>query len=227
MRMLLPAYCVFGNYTSIGFVEVLQMLQIIVNCISHCGHDGFFFDLTMHVCGQFEVFRVDFSEIKNSKEFFDRNKLSIMLKRHHRLIYLAYHLQEAFNLVILFQLLMSVILLCVEGFQFILTLSMHSTYAAMKHLLFLVVLLLQLFLYCFAGQTLEFQSQELASAIYDLPWYNFDLNVMKNLPLMILRSTKSHQLTAGKFLAINFLSFKEILKASASYLSVLRVMLET
>lgn len=104
---------------------------------------------------------------------------------------------------------------------------MHDTYAAMKHFLFIVVLLMQLFLYCFAGQTLEFQSQGLVSAIYDSPWYSFDVNVMKSLPLMILRAAHPHQLTAGKFLAINFMSFKEILKASASYLSVLRVMLET
>jgi len=97
----------------------------------------------------------------------------------------------------------------------------------MKHVLFIVVLLTQLFLYCFAGQMLEFQSQGLASAIYDSPWYSFNVNVMKSLPLMILRSANPHQLTAGKFLAMNFMSFKEILKASASYLSVLRVMLET
>jgi len=50
---------------------------------------------------------------------------------------------------------------------------------------------------------------------------------MKNLPLMILRSANPHQLTAGKFLAMNFVSFKKILKVSASYLSVLRVMIET
>jgi len=53
------------------------------------------------------------------------------------------------------------------------------------------------------------------------------MSVMKNLPLIILRATTPHQLTAGKFLAMNFASFKEILKASASYLSVLKVMLET
>lgn len=119
------------------------------------------------------------------------------------------------------------IIIRISGFQLILTLSMHNTYAAMKHLLFIVVLLTQLFLYCFAGQTLEFQSQELFSAIYNLPWYNSDVSVMKSLPLMILRTAHPHQLTAGKFLAINFMSFKEILKASASYLSVLRVMIET
>lgn len=103
---------------------------------------------------------------------------------------------------------------------------MNETFAAMRHLLFIIVLLVQLFIYCFAGQTLELQSEGLAYAIYESSWYYFDVSVMKNLPLMILRAASPHQLTAGKFLAINFVSFKEILKASASYLSVLRVMLE-
>ncbi|KAF3054269.1 Odorant receptor 064 [Nylanderia fulva] len=227
-RLLLAAYCVFETYTFFAyfFIEVLQTLQILVNCISQCGNDGFFFDLTMHVCGQFEVLRMDFIEI-NNKQSLSHNKLSILLKKHHRLIDLAHNLQKAYSLVILSQLLMSVMLLCVEGFQLILTLSINNTFAAMKHLLFIVVLLVQLFIYCFAGQTLEFQSQELAYAIYETPWYNFDISVMKDLPLMILRAANPHQLTAGKLLAINFQSFKEILKASASYLSVLRVMLDT
>jgi len=115
-RLLLATYCVFGNYTSVayGFVKALQTLQILVMCISHCGNDGFFFDLTMHVCGQFEILRVEFSEIDN-KELFNHNRLNILLKRHHYLIYLAHHLQNAFSLVILSQILMSVILLCIEG----------------------------------------------------------------------------------------------------------------
>ncbi|XP_029172350.1 odorant receptor 13a-like [Nylanderia fulva] len=205
---------------------VLQMLQVLVNCISQCGNDGFFFQLTMHVCGQFEVLRMNFTDII-SKQSLSHNKLGILLKRHHRLIDLAHHLQEAYSLVILSQLLMSVLLLCIEGFQLILTLSIHNTFAAMKHILFIMVLLVQLFIYCFAGQTLESQSQELAYAIYETPWYNVDINVMKDLPLMILRAANPHRLTAGKLLAINFESFKEILKASASYLSVLRVMLDT
>lgn len=115
-RLLLPAYCVFETYTSLayGFVEVLQTLQILVNCISQCGNDGFFFILTMHVCGQFEVLRMDFVKISN-KQSLSRCKLGILLKKHHRLIDLAHHLQKAYSLVILSQLLMSVMLLCVEG----------------------------------------------------------------------------------------------------------------
>ncbi|XP_014487394.1 PREDICTED: odorant receptor 22c-like [Dinoponera quadriceps] len=227
-RLLLAAYCVFDTYTSFtyGLIEILQSLQILVNCISQCGNDGFFFGLTMHVCGQFEVLRTDFAAM-SCEELLCRPQLIRLLKRHHRLICMAYHLKRAFDMVILAQLFMSVMLLCVEGFQLLLTLAINETFAAMKHALFIIVLLVQLFIYCFAGQTLELQSEGLAYAIYESPWYCFDVSVMKNLPIMILRAATPHQLTAGKFLAINFVSFKEILKASASYLSVLRVMLES
>lgn len=104
---------------------------------------------------------------------------------------------------------------------------MNDALTAAKHSVFIISLLVQLFLYCFAGQTLEFQSKRLAYAIYESPWYIFDISVMKNLPLIILRAANPQQLTAGKFVAINFMTFKEILKASASYLSVLRVMIKT
>lgn len=114
-----------------------------------------------------------------------------------------------------------------SGFLLLLALEMNDTITAAKHGVFIISLSVQLFLYCFAGQTLEFQSKELAYAVYESSWYTFDISIMKTLPLIILRAAIPQQLTAGKFVAINLMTFKEILKASASYLSVLRVMIKT
>ncbi|XP_024879470.1 odorant receptor 47a-like [Temnothorax curvispinosus] len=228
-KLMLATYCVFGKYTSSfanSAIEALQFVQIVVNVISQCGNDGFFFDLTMHMCGQFAILQMNFTEL-GCEEFSYRTKLNILLKRHYHLIYLSHYLERAFTLVILAQLLMSVLVLCVEGFLLLLSLEINDTFAAAKHSIYIVALLVQLFLYCLAGQTLEFQSEELAYAIYKSPWYTFDLSMMKNLPLIILRAVNPQQLTAGKFVAINLMTFKEILKASASYLSVLRVMIKT
>ncbi|XP_071556194.1 odorant receptor Or2-like [Temnothorax nylanderi] len=228
-KLMLATYCVFGKYTSSfanSAIGALQFVQIVVNVISQCGNDGFFFDLTMHICGQFAILQMNFTEL-GCEEFSYRTKLNILLKRHYHLIYLSHYLERAFTLVILTQLLMSVLVLCVEGFLLLLSLEMNDTFAAAKHSIYIVALLVQLFLYCLAGQTLEFQSEGLAYAIYKSPWYTFDLSTMKNLPLIILRVANFQQLTAGKFVAINLMTFKEILKASASYLSVLRVMIKT
>ncbi|XP_077266956.1 odorant receptor 47a-like [Temnothorax americanus] len=225
-KLIFSTYCVFGKYTS-SFaycaIEALQFVQIVVSAISHCGNDGFFFDLTMHMCGQFAILQKNFTEL-SCKKFSYRTKLATLLKRHYQLMYLSHYLERTFTLVILAQLFMSVLVLCVEGFLILLSLEMNDTITAAKHSVFIVAMLVQLFLYCFAGQTLEFQSKGLAYAIYKPPWYTFDLSMMKNLPLIILRTANPQQLTAGKFVAINLMTFKEILKSSASYLSVLRVM---
>ncbi|XP_011878795.1 PREDICTED: odorant receptor 10a-like isoform X1 [Vollenhovia emeryi] len=227
-KLILAAYCVFGKYTSsitYGAIEVLQFVQVVVNGISQCGNDGFFFHLTMHMCGQFAILRVNFTKL-GCEEFPCRTKFDILLKRHYHLIYLSHYLERAFTLVILAQILMSVLVLCIAGFLLMRSLEMNDTFTAAKHSVFVFALLLQLFIYCFAGETLEFQSKGLAYAIYKSPWYTFDIRAMKNLPLIILRTTNPQQLTARKFVAMNLMTFKEILKASASYLSVLRVMIK-
>jgi len=117
-KLMLAAYCTFGKYYTSFFtyciIEVLQFVQIVVNGISQCGNDGFFFDLTMHMCGQFAILRMNFNAL-GCDEFSCCSKLDILLKRHYRLVYLSHYLERAFTLVILAQILMSVVVLCVEG----------------------------------------------------------------------------------------------------------------
>lgn len=116
-KLMLAAYCVFGKYTSVlayCAVEALQFVQIVVNGISQCGNDGFFFDLTMHMCGQFAILRMNFTEL-GCEALSYRSKLNVLLKRHYYLIYLSHCLERSFTMIILAQLLMSLFVLCVEG----------------------------------------------------------------------------------------------------------------
>ncbi|KAL2737938.1 odorant receptor 9a-like isoform X1 [Vespula squamosa] len=112
----LSTYCVFKDQS--GFwrtaILLLQTIEIFVNQTSHCGNDGFFFVLAMHLCGQFEVLRMNFANL-GTKEDFSRKKIGALVRRHCRLIRLADSLEEAFNMILLIQLLMSGLLLCIEG----------------------------------------------------------------------------------------------------------------
>lgn len=112
----LASYCVFGYLPTIAHscILLLQVAQIFVNATSHCGNDGFFFGLTMHLCGQFEVLEMDFANIEVEKRTC-KQKIRMLIGRHCRLIRLADSLEYAFNMAIFAQLLMSVLLLCVEG----------------------------------------------------------------------------------------------------------------
>ncbi|CAL1673610.1 unnamed protein product [Lasius platythorax] len=223
----LATYCVFGSLPGIAHscVLLLQVAQIFVNATSHCGNDGFFFGLTMHLCGQFEVLQMDFADIEVEERICKR-KMRMLIGRHCHLIRLADSLEYAFNMAIFAQTLMSVLLLCVEGMHLLISLKLNDNIAAIKHVVLILTMLVQLYLYCYAGDQLESISKRLAYSAYDSPWYDFDVKVMKNLPMVMFRGVVPHQITAGKFIPMNLFSFKEILKATGSYLSVLRVMMD-
>jgi len=115
-KLMIAAYCVFGKYTSAFSnyaIKALQFVQLVVNVISQCGNDAFFFDLTMHMCGQFAILRKNFNALSCNE--FSYRQLDILLKKHYHLICLSHYLENAFTLVILVQVLMSILLLCVEG----------------------------------------------------------------------------------------------------------------
>ncbi|XP_018310975.1 odorant receptor 22c [Mycetomoellerius zeteki] len=223
----LATYCVFGSLPTITYscVLLLQAAQIFVNATSHCGNDGFFFGLAMHLCGQFEVLQMDFAGIEVEKQNC-KKKIQMLIIRHCHLIKLADSFEYAFNMAILTQVSMSVLLLCVEGMQLIISLKLNDNIAAIKHVVLILTMLVQLYLYCYAGDQLEHVTGRIAYSAYDSPWYDFDVKIMKDLPMVMLRGKLRHQTTAGKFLPMNLFSFKEILKATGSYLSVLRVMID-
>lgn len=110
--------------------------------------------------------------------------------------------------------------------QLIISLKLNDNIAAIKHVVLILTMLVQLYLYCYAGDQLESVTARLSYSAYSTTWYEFDVKLMRNLPIVMLRGRIPHQITAGKFLPMNIFSFKEILKATGSYISVLRVMID-
>ncbi|KAK2588073.1 hypothetical protein KPH14_004138 [Odynerus spinipes] len=222
----LSTYCVFGEQSGLwrAAILLLQAMQIFVNATSHCGTDGLFFGIVMYVCGQFELCRMNFADLGRD-ESRSGEKIGSLVRRHCRLIRLADNLEEAFNMIILVQLLMSAFLLCVEGFQMLVSLDANDTVASAKHAVLIITMLVQLFLYSYAGDKLESKTEELVLGVYGSPWYDFDASLAKNVSFVILHGRIPRRVTAGKFVSMNLFTFKEIVKTSASYMSVLRIML--
>ncbi|XP_076295111.1 uncharacterized protein LOC143216160 [Lasioglossum baleicum] len=225
-KYFLSTYCAFGPlpWSLRSFVLAVQGATVFVNVVGHCGNDVFFFSLTMHLCGQFEVLKTKMSEIEVEKSDY-RKKIGSLVRRHCRLVLLADDLEQSFNVVILAQLLLSILLLCIQGFMMLVFLKTNDRAGALKCLLIAVTLLLQLYAYTYAGDALESQSAEVSFAVYDSTWYRSRGHQARDLALIIHRGNSPYCVTAGKFMPMNLLTFKEILKASASYMSVLRLLM--
>ncbi|EFN78839.1 hypothetical protein EAI_08305 [Harpegnathos saltator] len=64
----------------------------------------------------------------------------------------------------------------------------------------------------------------IGDAAYEALWYDLKPNQNRDLFFMIVRSQKHLTLTAGKFVDLSLKQFGNIVKASASYISVLHAM---
>ncbi|KAL6445449.1 hypothetical protein ACFW04_000789 [Cataglyphis niger] len=134
-------------------------------------------------------------------------------------------LADMISFVLLIQLFIISMQLCITGFQFILALKINDAAMAGKSLMVQFTFLSQLTLYSFIGDYLRLQMEEVGLSIYQNAWYNFPTKLMKNLIFVIMRTEYPVVLYAGNFV-VNLSTYMSILKASISYLSVLRVMVE-
>lgn len=90
----------------------------------------------------------------------------------------------------------------------------------------MIVMLLQSFLYSYAGDNLRDQSEALSFSVYDSNWYDFPSSDVRDLAFIVVKTNIPIRLTAGKFFYVTRATFTDILKTSLSYLSALRVMVE-
>ncbi|XP_039310436.1 odorant receptor 67c isoform X3 [Solenopsis invicta] len=87
-----------------------------------------------------------------------------------------------------------------------------------------IAVTLEAFVFCFAGEYLSTKSKSISDAAYDTIWYDLSISECRILLLIIIRSQKRLTITAGKVMDLTLEGFTTVMKASASYMSVLHAM---
>ncbi|XP_036142492.1 odorant receptor 2a-like isoform X1 [Monomorium pharaonis] len=206
-------------------INTMQLFMLIFIGTGNCGSDSLFLGITVHLCGQMELLKVEF--FKYGMKSGNLNKdFSVLASRHSYLIEHAKFLTEVISSVLLVQVFSSCLIISLIGFQLIIALKAHDAVMIIKSITVLSSLLLQLFLYSFVGDYLKCQMEEIADSIYGCKWHSLQTKLMRNVVFVTMRSQRPVQLFAGKFLIVNLKTYMTILKSSLSYLSVLRVMMD-
>ncbi|KAF3054266.1 Odorant receptor 207, partial [Nylanderia fulva] len=214
--------CVFRSESSRQMFMIVQAMQMFITGISTFGTTSFFFGLAMYLCSQFDALSVKLSKFRVNEA---HRAIAEAVQRHCQLIRLANCMEESFNANILMYLFVTSTLMCIDGFMLIVSLRLGNLSMIVHNVSILFLMIIQLSFYTFAGDCLEMRSTALSYATYDCHWYELPANVARDFHIILMRASIPHQLTAGKFLPMNMIMFKDILKSTASYLSVLRVML--
>ncbi|XP_014480017.1 PREDICTED: uncharacterized protein LOC106747184 [Dinoponera quadriceps] len=107
------------------------------------------------------------------------------------------------------------------------TLSLNEPNAAailVKCIMFYISMNFEVFLYCYAGEYLSAKSKLIGDAAYDSLWYNVAAKNRRIVLFVVLRSQKRLTITCGKVMDLTLERFTSVMKASASYISVLLAM---
>lgn len=106
------------------------------------------------------------------------------------------------------------------------TLEENNYVGAIKNIVVIQFMLLQTFMYSYVGENLQCQGDDIITSLYGSSWYELPNHLSRNLIFVMMRSNVPLQLTAGKFFSMTRATFMDVIKTSASYLSVLRIMIQ-
>ncbi|XP_032680059.1 odorant receptor 13a-like [Odontomachus brunneus] len=230
LEYIIPSRCAFEylniskNMYIVNYVMELIILLFTAPC--NYGNDSLFLHMALHICGQVKILKSKIINLDFARPQI-HNRFNAIIHRHSHLMQLTTILAEASSFILLTQFFLSSLLLCILGFQFILALKDNDSVMMIKSFLALNSFLAQVTTYCVIGDYLKSQMEEVGVVIYQSTWYDLPTKLTKNLTLPIMRSQSPVQLQAGNFIVVNLQTYMNILKTSISYLSVLRVMIET
>ncbi|XP_011870713.1 PREDICTED: odorant receptor 13a-like isoform X5 [Vollenhovia emeryi] len=170
--------------------------------------------LVLHVCGQIDTVRQKLSEItrKDIKRDASESIVKMLIIRHQKIISFSKNIEAFFSNIALIQFVSNTLVICCLGFIIVIS------------VFFYIVISMEAFIFCFLGEYLSTKSQKIGDAAYESLWYELNPNQNRDVLIMIIRSQKHLTLTIGKVMDLSLRQFASIVKASASYVSVLHAM---
>ncbi|XP_022909848.1 odorant receptor 4-like [Onthophagus taurus] len=146
------------------------------------------------------------------------------VNHHQQIIELANGTEETFNYLMLIQFGGSLLLICFQLFQ--LSVSEISSFDSISMIVYLVLAMYQVFIFCWHGNEIFLISDSLPQMVYESNWLVTSLSTRKSLAIMMTRAYRPIKLTAGKFAFLSLETFVTIIRGAGSYFMVLRNMNE-
>ncbi|XP_018364807.1 PREDICTED: odorant receptor 13a-like [Trachymyrmex cornetzi] len=205
--------------------QILHVVSIatlvgMINCL--------IITLVLHVSGQIDILRRELLAIRGngiSQRDSIVTSVRLVIIRHQKIITLSDNIEELYSDIALMQFLSNTVVICCIGFTIIASLVRDgATVVILKSAIFYVAVTLEAFIFCFTGEYLSAKSKSIGDAVYEVLWYNMTPAECRIFLFVILRSQKRLTITAGNVMDLSLEGFTSVMKASASYMSVLYAM---
>ncbi|XP_020289113.1 odorant receptor 22c-like [Pseudomyrmex gracilis] len=183
--------------------------------------------LVLHVCGQIDLVRRKLVEItkKDIERQMTESIIKTLIVRHQKIIIFSTNIEAMFSNIALMLFISNTLIICCLGFLIIISIDApDGSTVLVKSLFFYIAINTEAFIFCFVGEHLSKKSKMIGDAAYESLWYDLTPTQNRDLLFIIVRSQKHLTLTIGKVMDLSLQQFTSIVRASASYVSVLHAM---
>ncbi|KAG8034746.1 hypothetical protein G9C98_007822, partial [Cotesia typhae] len=230
--LLHPAYFPYDTKKIRFFVPtwIAQLIATFFSMTAYAVFDTFMSCIVLHICGQLAVVGIALRKLinentkNNPRKFW--SEFSIIVERHEKLNELAKVIEDSFSSILLPQMIICTTTFCFQGFAMISSfINPLAGKVSVLEMLFSIVYVfytvLHLFVYCYVGGYLSFESSRIGETYYKGNWYNLSVDKSRSLMFVGHRARRPLKITAGKFCAFSRNLFLVVLKTSFGYLSML------
>ncbi|KAL0111609.1 hypothetical protein PUN28_013063 [Cardiocondyla obscurior] len=208
-----------------NYLSTVIRLTIIVAC------DTYVAVLVLHCCALFSVVRYRLKYVRKSIEQ-DRKLASLeeddkfyknfvyCIQKHKDALRFARCLDNIYKKPFFLEIGSVILAMSLSALQA--TSGIINTQIAMRHAAYIIAQLLHLYIACWLGQQVIDHSDRVYTSTYRGEWYESSPKSRKLLNMIMLRSTSPCTLTVGKLMILSLPSFSAVVRASASYFTVLR-----
>ncbi|KAF9422446.1 hypothetical protein HW555_001844 [Spodoptera exigua] len=158
-------------------------------------------------------------------QYYVRSVLKDCIVHHNCIIRYVSMIESAFSLASALQFMLSVMVLCLIGIQFlsIENPSSHPMQIAWMGI-YLTCMLIEVFILCWFGDELIWKSMDLAKAAFEGPWMNSDRKSNMFIIIFLERCKRPMRLTAGKIFTLSLDTYTVLINWSYKAFAVMRNM---
>ncbi|KAJ3643969.1 hypothetical protein Zmor_026648 [Zophobas morio] len=142
------------------------------------------------------------------------------ISHHDEILKFVTEFEDCSSVVLFSQMAGTMFVICFSCLQLSKLNSVDSNFG--QFAMILIVILAQIYFYCYYGATLSEQSESLIDAIYMGPWYTYDVRTQRTLLTIMERSKIPVTITAGKLVDLSLPTFTPILRRSYSLIAVMK-----
>ncbi|RLU24846.1 ObirOr5-V9 [Ooceraea biroi] len=209
------------------FVMLNQLFQLLMLASADAILNALLITMVLHASGQIKILCGWLIKIFPKKEKYNLQITMVekIITRHQDIIAFSKKIEKLYSYIALVQFLSDTLLICGLGFILATSIGKPNTWVILiKTCLFYFSMNLEAFTFCFAGEYLSTESKTIGDAAYNSLWYESTSKDTQIILFLIMRSQNQLTITIGKITDMSLKRFSDIVKASASYISVLLAM---